>query len=242
MKRFGTMCDCEIEEKQKIEENEATQLRIKKLMELKRYSLMDEEFYECKFENFELRDSDRESYNLAKNYCDNWQQMKKENIGFLFWGTPGIGKTYLTYCIANELIERLVPVIAISTIGIINKIYEGYNKWGSEGEASIINSLKNADLLIIDDIGAEHESEKGKQIIYSIIDTRSRGKLPTISTTNITPRELKDRLTQRDLVPRTADRLFELCYPVEIKGESRRVENARKKGNIINALKGERRE
>lgn len=54
-------------------------------------------------------------------------------------------------------------------------------------------------------------------------------KMPTIITTNLDGRELKKKLSQDDGVDRIEDRLFEICYPIEIKGESRRKENIKEK-------------
>lgn len=239
-RKVPVMCKCKEEEYEKektIEENKEKQYKLQRLRE---HSLMDEEFKKCTFENWKLDAQNQNMYRIGKNYCDRWHEMKKKNMGFTFFGPPGTGKSYLSFCIANELLKSYVPVIAMSTIGIINRIYDSYKKFGQEGEVQIINSLKNASLLILDDLGAEHTSKGGKekQIIYAILDSRYRDKKPVIVTTNLNLNGLKEKLRGSDGVNRTYDRLLELAPPVEIKGKSRRVQVGKQKTEILKTLLG----
>lgn len=73
--------------------------------------------------------------------------MKKKNQGLLFYGTVGTGKSYTAACIANELLQNCIPVIMTSFVKILQDIQ------GSKDEASYIQILNSASLLIIDDLG-----------------------------------------------------------------------------------------
>lgn len=230
------MCSCKKEEYERQEREFQNKQRRLRLERLRQYSLMDRRFEECTFENFQVDKNNQKLYKMAINYCNRWLEMKAKNIGFLFWGPPGTGKTYLAFCIANKLIEDLVPVIAISSIGILNRIKQTYKSYGQEGEVEIINTLKNASLLVLDDLGAENGKDWAKEKLYEIVDSRYRDGKPMIITTNLTLSQLKDKLTGDDGVARTYDRLIEMCYPVEIKGTSRRVRAASKKTKIIEEL------
>jgi len=203
----------------------------RRLQEIRKFSLMDSDFQQKTFKNFVKDEYNHALYNVGKNYCDNFEEMRKNNNGLLLYGDPGIGKTFLTACISNELINKGFTVVAISTISIINRIYESYGKFNDYGEMEILKKINQATLLILDDLGAEHESknEKEKQIIYSILDERSRNRKPTICTTNLSLQQLKDKLTGRDGVSRTYDRLIDLCTPVKVKGVSKRIQGAKDK-------------
>lgn len=231
-------CKCKEEAYRKYKEEEKASERMRRLERLKEHSLMDSKFKEMSFDNFRVDERNEKLFKVAQRYCSDWKTMRDEGVGFLFYGAPGVGKSYLSFCIANYLLDRMVPVIAISTISLISKIYESYGKYGDEGEVRIINSLKNADLLVLDDLGAEHSGRQGKekQIIYSVLDGRSRANKPTIVTTNLNMQQLKDKLTGTDGVARTYDRLVEMCTPFEIKGESRRLVEAKKKHKIVAEL------
>lgn len=236
-KKVPIACKCESESYAKKEEEATKRDKMRKLESLKRYSLMDASFEQCTFENWETDEHNQIWYKLGQRYCDEWQSMKSENIGMLLHGEPGRGKSYLSYCIANRLIQQGVPVIATSSINIINKVYESYST-GEEGEADILNQFKNASLVVLDDLGAEHEGKTGKekQIIYSLIDTRIRQQLPTIITTNLTMDQLKNKLTGTDGIARTYDRIIEACPAIEITGRAYRIEKAKVKLNRIRDL------
>ena len=230
------MCRCKEEAYNKEREEGRNKEQLRRLERLRNYSLMDSKFEKCTFENWKVDEQNKAWLKFGKNYCNEWLKIKENNVGFMLWGTPGTGKTYLTSCIANELLKRMIPVISISSIGLLHRIKETYKAFGQEGEVEVINSLKNASLLIIDDLGAENDSEWVKSKLYEILDSRYRTGKPIIITTNLTPSQLKDSLTSKDGVTRTYDRLVEMCPPAEYKGTSRRIESAVNKTRILKDL------
>lgn len=229
-------CKCETAEYERQKELDKQKERQLKLDKLKAFSLMDKKFESCTFENWKMDKVNEKMYKLGKNYCAEWQDMKKENVGFLFYGPPGPGKTYLSFCIANELMNKLVPVIAISSIGLLNRIKQTYSSYGQDGEVGVINALGNASLLIIDDLGAESSTDWANEKMYEIIDSRYRSGLPLIVSTNLTLEQLRTRMSGRDGTDRTYDRLLEMCQPVKIEGPSRRLEVAKNKTEILKKL------
>lgn len=232
----GKMCRCEQEASEKRNaEQEAKDKQIR-LERLKASSMMDNHFSSCTFGNFVIDKHNEKVYKLAKNYAEHWAEMKAKNIGFLFYGDPGTGKSFVSFCIANHLLQQLVPVIAISSIGILNRIKQTYNNFGKEAETQIIALLGNASLLVLDDLGAENNTEWSKEKLYEIIDSRYRLKRPMIVTTNLTKDQLKNKLTSADGVTRTYDRLIEMCTPIEIKGPSKRAKAAADKMEVIKKL------
>ena len=84
-------------------------------------------------------------------------------------------------------------------------------------------------MLIIDDLGAERNSEYMQETVFNIIDARYRSGLPFIITTNLSIDELMstDNIAQK----RIYDRILERCYPVKVDGTSRRTESF--KNNIM---------
>ncbi len=235
-RKVPCLCKCESEKRDKLQKIEEQRQKIIRLEKLRSYSLMGKQFESCTFENFQISNQNKGMYKLGKNYCKNWTEMKEKNMGLLLYGPPGTGKTFLAFCIANELLNNTVPVVAISSIGLLNKIKETYRSFGREGEAEVINNLKNASLLILDDLGAENNTDWAKEKIYEIIDSRYRDKKPCIITTNLTREGLKQKLTGADGVSRTYDRIIEMCYPIQIQGRSRRAGTAKEKENIIKEL------
>lgn len=86
---------------------------------------------------------------ISKNYAGNFEKIIKDNVGLLFYGNVGSGKTYLACAIANQLIEKdLISVRVINLSQIINEIQKSEFR---EDKNYIINNLVNTTLLIIDD-------------------------------------------------------------------------------------------
>ena len=230
-RKMPCLCKCEsdkIKEQEQIEKNKQKQLRLDKL---KMNSLMDRKFEQCTFKNWQMDDANKKMYELGINYTKKWQQMKKDNIGFILYGGVGIGKTYLVSCIANTLLEQYIPVIITSSIALLGRYKKTY--MDKQAEVTITNNLQQADLLIIDDLGAENDTAWVKEKIYEIIDSRYRDSKPTIITTNLTLQQLQEKLTGEDGITRTYDRLLEMCYPIRLQGKSRRINAYNEKEKII---------
>ena len=134
-----------------------------------------------------------------------------------------VQKRFLTY-VVNML---------VSINKMLERIKETYSSYGKEGEETILKSLSNADLLIIDDLGTEQKNEWSASKIYNIIDSRYRNSLPTIITTNININDLENMYHKR-----TYDRLMEMCTPVVSDGKSIRAQKGKEKFNILREIIG----
>lgn len=233
------LCKCEDKENKRLKQLDKDRERQIRAERIFKSSMMGEEFKKATFENFEVDEYNRKYLKMARSYVSRWKEMKEKNIGMLLMGNTGVGKSHISFMIANEIMTKYMsPVIAISTIELINKIYDSYSKYGEQGETEIIRSLQNADLLVLDDIGAESKSRNGKekQIIYNLIDSRLRDGKPMILTTNLNTNQLREKLKSDDMVERTYDRLMAMCSKIEIKGNSRRIQQGKEKADIIKSL------
>lgn len=107
MRKHHRQCACErkayAEETQYYKEKEHRELiaRNKKIC-----------FEEKEMEGFTFQNVERDSgvIRIAEEYVTNWQKMKQNHMGYLFWGPVGTGKSYLAACIANALLEKEVTV------------------------------------------------------------------------------------------------------------------------------------
>lgn len=101
-------------------------------------------------------------------------------------------------------------------------------------KASYIQILNSASLLIIDDLGAERNTDYALEKVYNVIDSRIRTDKPMILTTNL---ELSEMLQTTDIrYRRVYDRIFETCYPVEMPGKSFRQIEAAQRFNDMKEL------
>ena len=163
--------------------------------------------------NFEAADESRH-IQIARRYVEQWNEMRKRNMGLMFWGNTGTGKRFAAHCVANAMIDQLVPARVYSA-GYIVDLLQDRSKRDEIHEK--INTLP---LLILDDIGAERETPYAQEKLCSIIDERSEAGLPLIVTTNYTIADM-DNYADAEM-QRIFDRLRALCIPVAVIGESRR--------------------
>ena len=161
----------------------------------------------------------------ARRYVQHWEEMQQENLGLLFWGRPGSGKTFAAACIANALLSRQepgAPSVKMTTFGTVLNRLPGMS---AQDKDWYLGSFRNCDLLILDDFGMERQTEYAREQVFHLIDGRYLVRKPLIITTNLSLQELKNPadMAQR----RIYDRILELCIPVCFDGESLRQEKAK---------------
>lgn len=165
----------------------------------------------------------------CKRYVECWDEMRANNIGVLFYGSVGTGKSFLASCIGNGLLDRQVSVAATNFPRLLNLLQGTYEK------QALLDRLSIYKLLIVDDLGVERDSAYAEEQIFNIIDARSSSELPVIVTTNLTLEEL-ERPTSMQYA-RIYDRVLEMC-PIRLKlaGESRRKANASEREQLARKI------
>ena len=205
------ICKCKVEENKRKEEEEKKRQEMQRLERLKASSLMDAKLKAARLDGYQVDGDNQKIYNLAGNYVKRFDEMYEKRQGLLFWGTVGTGKSYTAACIANELLDQMIPV-----------------------EERIMAGLNVAKLLIIDDLGAERSTDYALEKVYNIIDSRYLSGKPLILTTNMT---LKDMQESEDIrYRRIYDRIFEMCFPVRFAGRSWREKAASKRFDAMKNL------
>lgn len=210
-------CDKEAEIRERAEAERAARRRQIEL--LKADGFRGAEFYTWTFEHDDGKDPD--IIRAAKKYAekfDFWRTRKRER-GLLFSGGVGTGKTFAAACIANYLMDRGKAVLMTNFAQIVNRLQDNF-----EGRQKYIDGLNNYDLLIIDDLATERDTEFVNEAIFAVIDGRYRAGLPLVITTNIPLNEIYHAKELRK--KRIYSRICEMCYPLEAKGNDRRREIA----------------
>ena len=132
-------------------------------------------------------------YDICANYAHNFSR-HKDNL--LMTGKPGLGKTFLSACIAREVSEKGFSVVYDTAIHVFSQFES--SKFGRENpydedSGSDINRCLNCDLLIMDDLGAEMPSAFVTSAFYQLINTRLMTGKRTIVSTNLTLGEIEKR-------------------------------------------------
>ncbi len=124
-------------------------------------------------------------YKLAHTFIEEFDDTDKKNL--LFTGNTGLGKSFLSSCIANELLKQGKTVLYQTAPVMLDTIMD--YRFGKENSSKdIYDSLLNVDLLIIDDLGTECINNMKFSELFNIINTRllnSKKATKTIISTNL---------------------------------------------------------
>ena len=223
---FSCMCRCRQEEEARRKKADEERERMIALRRLRSTGIQDRHFRGWRFSAAE----DTEVIQRARQYVANWKRARSENIGLLFWGGVGTGKTFAAACIANALIERAVPVLMTNFPKIMGQMGGLY----TEERSQYLGSFRNYPLLVIDDFGVERDTEYAKEQVYAVIDERYRSGLPLIITTNLPIAALRRPENAADA--RIYSRVLDMCAPVHVGGGDRRMASGRGKMEALMGL------
>ena len=219
------MCKCvESAQEERDSAQKTTQFRADMNARWDADGICDRTFLSCSF-SMDDGKTDPAKVNVCRKYVSSWDEMQAENLGILFFGNVGTGKSFLMNCIAHALYDRQVPVCVTSLPRFLNQI------WNASDRQGLIDRIAAYPLLCIDDFGVEQHSDYKDELIFGLLDARSKRALPLIVTTNLTLDELTDPNAPQNL-RRFYDRITEMC-PVHLRlaGVSRRASIAEAKTN-----------
>lgn len=141
--------------------------------------------------------TDFETMSQILRFCQSYAKgFSKDSPSILMMGNTGLGKTHLSLAIAHEVIQNGFTVLYGTAQELFQKIqneFFGKNKNGEDTTAAVLD----ADLLILDDLGAEFESNFHVSAFYNLLNGRLNSGKPTIINTNLTAQELEARYTNR---------------------------------------------
>lgn len=145
-----------------------------------------EDYWECDFKNFE---GPEKALEASKLYLKKLEEMKEKGIGLLYVGPNGPGKTTLAMTVLKYLARARWDVYAISLGELVIDIQKG---WKDEND-ELSQRCREADFLLIDDVGKEHRgaSQFVQTVFDNLIRHRVQHRLPTFLTTNFTKSELE---------------------------------------------------
>lgn len=162
------------------------------------------------FSNHKLGD---EKFSPRKNMENNLEYILKDYIpnfknistNLLFYGNPGSGKTYLSYCISKAILDKGYLVVYKTSDELIKNLRDIRFNNNSNLESIILN----CDLLIIDDLGAEHLNEFSITELFNVINKRILTKKKMLISTNLTLPGITQQYNERISSRLIGD--FKLC-------------------------------
>ena len=226
MRTLPCICKCKQEKIRREKEEAEAREQMIQIQRMKSTGIQERHLLDWRFDTAQETDTIR----WAKKYVAEWRKVKAENLGLLLWGDVGTGKSFVAACIANALLEQMVPVLMTNFSKILNQMGAMY----TEERYQYIASLNYYSLLIIDDLGIERSTEYAKEQVYAVIDERYKANLPLIITTNLTINEIRNPENVADA--RIYSRVLEMCTPVHVGGADRRQAVSRDKQELVKSV------
>ena len=187
--------------------------RLMEIAELRQKGIQDTHLLDWNFRVAE----DTPYVQMGKRYVNNWQQVKAENLGLLFWGDVGTGKSFLAACIANGLLDQGVSVMMTNFTRILNKLSDLQVK----ERCQYIASFGKVDLLIIDDLGTELNNAFINSQLFLCMNERRIHQKSTIISTNLSLEQINRSYTER-----ISSRIIESYELLHIYGDDIRIKKA----------------
>jgi DNA replication protein DnaC len=151
-----------------------------------------------------------------------------EPQGLLFFGDPGAGKTHLAVAVARRIISKGFPVLFFDYQNLLDRIRNGFDPNSGASDRNAYQTALDAEVLIIDDLGAYRAMEWVEDTVTSIITYRCNNRKPLIATTNLPDPDVVPTMLDESKRARTSlaerigmrarSRLFEMCKPVKLFG------------------------
>ena len=227
------LCECEIKKdrantnRKKAEENERFR---KKCFSDSDGNPKKELYATFAADLFPESENSRISRNFAKQVCNslsaedqNRRNLLNDNASeltprpeydwLLFSGTRGNGKSYYAACICNAIIDSGHTAIFTSISEFERQIF------GAQDKSAVLNAIARYDLIVIDDFGAERDTEYMDEIKYNVIQYLLGINKPCIITTNLTKRELTEN---NNANARIYSRILQKSIPIPFLGEDLR--------------------
>ena len=154
-----------------------------------------ERYRHCRLHSFQTDSTHRRSaaqklaaHATCRRYVDEFfdlDEQRNRASGLIFIGPPGVGKTHLAAAVLAEVVERYqVKGRFVDFTTLLHQIQSTFDPGSGTSKHKILDPVINAELLVLDELGAQKPTEWVMNTLYLVINTRYTERRPTLFTTN----------------------------------------------------------
>ncbi len=168
----------------------------------------------CTFDNFTVYPNEdlERAFRRSRDFAATFPVRQK---GLLLAGPSGIGKTHLAAAILNECADKGIGGLYCETATLLTELRSTYDKDSGTQETDILRRLANADLLVLDDLGADHLTRWGQDMLHTVLNTRYNQDRATVCTTRLPPSPHERDSLLFEIGGRLLSILHQMCDIVE---------------------------
>ena len=222
-RKVRCVCECEQQRERQKQENDERKRRALLIDKMRTRAFKDKKGRNSTFDKADRNNAE------ASRFFANYAELFNQNSKWLFIsGNCGTGKSFFAACICNRVIDKEYSAKFTTIAAIARELLKTTDK------EAIYDELSGCDLLVLDDLTSERNTDYIREIIFNVIDARSRSEKPLIITSNITPTELSnpsDIATER-----IYSRIYENSIIYKLVGSDRRREKLKQNMKEIDSI------
>lgn len=175
-----------------------SQSNLSEVLSQENFDTFSADYYSKNFVDPKSGRSAKEVIQEAHRTCQNFvRTFGSEYKNLFFYGDVGVGKTFLSNCIARDLIEAGFSVLYFSAPALFNALAHRTFDKNDEDAHNMYEFIYDCDLLIIDDLGTEYTNSFVSSQFFSCINERLLSRRSTVISTNLSLDSLADLYTER---------------------------------------------
>lgn len=225
-KNLPVICSC-YDRKQKEEQQKEIVMKVKQKAE-------SSPFYDNSYNKDTFSNDDSQECVVSKQckaFVEHWEEVKHMGAGLIISGPLGTGKSFYAAAIVNAIKDKGISAIIVTTSRFISIVQS------SKSPQAMIDDLNTFQLVALDDLGAERDSDYAVELLENFVNGRVLKKLPMVVTTNHTGAQLNNPSDMR--YARIFDRIMVMCpRPIVLNGKSRRIDQREERSQWMKDILG----